>query len=293
MSVQVQRQERGSILVLCMVLISLIAFALVVGYSFWGLLFVNSRLHTAADEIALTGAKRLNDRDRLGQMNNMILRCRQMVFNSRLDFKKSQNEGKDLADFADELLKESQDSARDLETERKNVLGSAKKDANTAMTDRFNKIKDTFPMQLPWLIVDTPKFSLDGFGKIKEMDSNVEELDKIPELTQKDRSDKYVKEHKSGLSLYEAESDGTLPEESNLVFRLSSLPAPVKNTIAPSRTFLQTKFQKEKTEGPEGHFPSSIKVTLRLGVATGLGPKASSNMEATGTAITTGALPQR
>lgn len=285
------RKEGGSILVLCMIFISLIAFAVVIAYSFWGLLFVNSRLHTAADEIAMAGAKRLNDRDRLGQMNNMIQRCRQLVFSSRKDFDKTKSQ--EIEQFAKQLLDEAKQSAKDLEDERKNVLGSAKNDANKAMTERFNKIKDTFPMQLPWLIVGTPKFNLDDFGKIKEMDSNVEEMDKIEELKNKDRGSRYVKKHGSGLSLYKAEDEGRLDQDNELVFKLSSLPAPVKRTIAPARTFLQSKFDAETVKSLEGYFPSSVKVTLKLDVESGLGPKVSSNMVATGTAITTGALPQR
>lgn len=286
------RDSKGSMLCLTMVCISLIAFSVVIGYSFWGLLFINSRLHTAADEIALAGAKKLNDRDRIGQMNNMIQRCRHLVYLSRKDFEKTKTDVKDLEGYSEMLLNESKDSATDLEKERKNAMASAKTDANKAMTDRFNQIKTTFPMQLPWLIVGTPKLKLDGFGKVKNMESNVEEIDKIPELAKKDRDANYVKAPKGGLALYEAESDkGKLQEDSNLEFKISSLPAPVKRTIAPARTFLQKQFETGKTAGADAYFPSSAKVTLDLEVESGIGPHCSSNMEASGVAITTGALP--
>ena len=287
------REQRGSMLFLCMVFIGILAFAIVIGYSFWGLLFVNSRLHTAADEIALAGAKRLNDRDRMGQMNNMIERCRHLVFASRKDLDKTKSEIKDLEEYSEMLLNEAQDSARDLETERKNVLTSAKSDANTAMNTRYNQIKTSFPMQLPWMVVGTPEFKIEGYGKVKLMESNVEEFGKITDLIQKDRDSNYVKNYAKGIALYEGESEGRLPEEGSLVFKLSSLPAPVKETIAPARTFLQKEFEKEKIDTSEGYFPSAAKVTLTLDVAAGLGPQAGSKMEATGAAITTGGLPMR
>src|ERR1700679_3025457 len=77
--------DRGNILVFACFAVVLIAMLALVGYSFSGLYFEHNRLQASADEIALTGAKKLNDRDRIGQLNNMISRCRQLVYSDRDD----------------------------------------------------------------------------------------------------------------------------------------------------------------------------------------------------------------
>ncbi len=144
-----------------------LSLTLIMAYSFCGVYWLHNRLQTSADEISLAGAKKLNDRDRIGQMNNMVARCRQLVHSSREDYDTTKKDYPELASFAEPLLDEARTSAGDLEQERKKMNAVAESEAAQAMKDRFDQIKGTYPMVLP--LVDrrqTDSFKLE-FRKIR------------------------------------------------------------------------------------------------------------------------------
>ena len=115
------RHSNGSVLVLAMVVIGLLAVSLLIGYSYGGLFFEHNRLQASANEMALAAARKLNDKDRIGQMNNMIARNRQLVFSGRQQFDECKEKYPGLASLAEELLDESRDSAKTLEAQRKQL----------------------------------------------------------------------------------------------------------------------------------------------------------------------------
>lgn len=271
---------------------------MVVAYSYCGLFLEHNRLQSSANEIALVGAKKLNENDRLGQMNNMISLCRQLVYFSRNDYEKTKREFANLESFAEPLLKESRESAARLESERKSLSDTARRESQRAMQEKFDSIKGTYVMALPWLKISSAQLSLLKFGKINGLESNVEELSKNKALASEDRSKSYLDlsplaggSSPTGLNLYKAETDHKLSgQDSDLPFKLSCLPAPVNGVISPTRILLGRAF-KENLPNSD-YAPAATHVLLRLQVETGLGPSASSVMEAEGTAITTGASSQ-
>lgn len=288
-SARSRRQESGSMQVLACSLFAFIAIGLLIAFSYGGLFFIQNRLRTSADEIALAGARKLNDQDRIGQMNNMIARSRQLVFSSREELDKTTAEYPQLEGLAQQLLAESRESAILLENQRKSLRDLAVAEANTAMQQKFDEIKGTYPMALPWLTVGTATMPTKKLGKISELQSNVLQLKNIDELETFDSSSGYL--HASpGLKLYKESIDAKLPATDNdLKFKLCPLPAPVEKTVSPARLVLYKKYKPAESD----HMPCAAQVELKVTIGTGLGANAQSEMTAVGTACATGASVQQ
>lgn len=276
-------------LVLGSVVMALIALGLIIGYSFGGLVFTHNRLQASADEIALAGARKLNENDRIGQMNNMIARSRQLVFYSREQLEKAGQDYPQLNAIAQELLDETRDSAESLETERKKVRVLAQQEAIAAMQAKFNQIKGTYPMTLPWLKVGMPNNLKMRMGRMNNVESNVELLKNIEELESQDKS-KGLVINSPGLKLYQQGINAKLPgADADLDFKICSLAAPVEKTVSPAHIAMY----KACVQQPEKEIPSCTQVEISLSVATGLGAAAQQKIKASSTAACTGASPQQ
>lgn len=287
------RSHAGNILVISSVSFTMVCLAIIVGYSFAGLFFVNNRLQTSADEIALAGAKKLNDRDRIGQMNNMVARCRQLVFSSRQDFEQTKRDFPHLENFAEPLLTDARDSAVQLETERQKISSLAESESKAAMRQRFDEIKTTYAMTLPWLKIAEPRLTDLRVGRVEDVETNVEQLKHFTDLDKNDETNGFVLNlPPPALRLYRSElPDGMrLPGDDNdLVFKLSSLPAPVDRIIAPARVMLPNSLKPATA----GSAPSAARVSLQLNVESGLGFSSGGVLHSTGAASTTGACIQQ
>lgn len=276
--------NRGNVLILTCVVLAVVALCLVVGFSFCGLYFDHNRLQTSADEIALTGAKKLNERNRIGQMNNMIARCRQLVYASREDYKIVKKTFPGVEKIADQLLDEARQSALDLETERQKMRNVAEIEAVQAMRAKFDSIKGTYAMTLPWMRVKTPRVIGVGLGRIDGVESNVEEFVSFDQLKQYDRDQGNTVVY-AKLSIYKGNKNEPLKEDdSDLPFFMASLPAPILSEVSPARVTLQDKY-RDIDDAP---VPTAVRVIMDLRVDSGLGPQAGDTMVATGTAITQG-----
>lgn len=280
-----QLRNNGSMLVFTCVGLVVLAMCLLVAYSFSGLYFVHNRLQASADEIALAGAKKLNDRDRIGQMNNMIARCRQLVYSSRDDYTNTKKDFPKIERFANQLLQESRKGATELENERKKMSTVAEDEAVQAMRDKFNSIKKTYAMSLPWLVVRTPRVVGLGLGRIDGVESNVEEFDTFEKLKQSDREQGYVATF-SKLNLYKGDKNESLKDDdADLPFAVSSLPVPIGGLVSPARTLLPDAYR----EGTVELVPTATQIILDLRVENGIGSKTGETMKVKGTAVTTGA----
>ncbi len=284
------RQERGNILILACFSFMALSLTLIMSYSFCGVYWLHNRLQASADEISLAGAKKLNDRDRIGQMNNMVARCRQLVHSSRDDFDTTKKDYPELASFAEPLLDEARASAADLELERKKMNAVAESEALQAMQSRFNDIKGTYPMVLPWLNIGTPVITARSLGKFDDVQSNVTEFTQFTNLKDEDRTQSYVTTSPGGLNLYTAEKNHKLVNtDVDLDFNLSSLPPLIGKQISSARNIQPKDFVPAKA----GYAPSTAQVILQLKVSTGLGIYAGSTLLAKGSALTTGASKQQ
>ena len=295
------RNKSGNMLVIVCVTMAVVALMMLALSSFGMIFFVKNRLQTAADEIALAGAKKLNEHDRIGQMNNMLARSRQLVFNSRQQHDKISTEYLHLQEIANGQMEDSKEAAQLLEAERVKLLADAKNDAIIAMKAKFDSIKDSFPMVLPWAQIGAPVLN-DGdikLGKMAEVESNVIEMGRTEsstlsdceELVNHDRGNTFVKVWPH-VQLYRAETptEAKLPgDDADLNYKISSLTPPVDGTVSPARVVLARNYTSVK----DGFVPSATQVKISLTIGTGLGAAASEVLSAVGTAVTTGADEQQ
>ncbi len=282
------RQSSGSVLILAMVVIGLLAVSLLIGYSYGGLFFEHNRLQASANEMALAAARKLNDKDRIGQMNNMIARNRQIVFSGRQQLDECKEKYPGIAWLAEDLLDESRDSAKTLEAQRKQLSIVAKKEARLAMEKKFEEINKTYAMYLPWMKVEEPLLAGWQCGRVVNTESNVEVLKNIPELESFDLEQNYAST--AGMKLYKHDIDAKLPsDDSDLTFKISALSAPVMKTVAPARIILNANYDTVIGD----NLPSACRVKVWLPVGTGLGPNASSKMSCIGAASATGGSTQQ
>jgi len=282
------RRSKGNMLILGCCAMTISALAIVIGYSFAGLVFVQNRLQTSAEEIALAGALKLNDMARLGQMNNMIARSRQLMYAQQIANDNSSSESSEVQHLATQLLDEARSSAQDLEVERKNLRTLSEAEASTAMDNKYEEIAGQYSMNLPWLKIGKPTISTLNFGKIAGVQSNVVEMQKQSNLDTYDNSSSLV-QISSGLNLYKECTNHRLPSpNSSLDFKLSSLLAPVNGSVAPARVVLADEFLPVQSD----YLYSAAQVQLQLYLETGLGPHAANTLTATGTAITSGGIVQ-
>src|SRR5277367_1738715 len=120
---QSYRQEQGSMLVLTMLLGCLLVFVCIVAFCFFLLLSENKKGRAQAELSAVSLAKILNETDRVGQLNHVIARSRELVFLSRSC--EAQAAGAKLDNWeplAHFLVDEARSGAVLVEGERKNQI---------------------------------------------------------------------------------------------------------------------------------------------------------------------------
>lgn len=270
-------------LILVCVSMTVLAVLLLIAASFAGVYFAHNRLQTSADEIALAGARKLNEFNRLGQMNDMIARSRQLVFGSNKQYDLARSSGNDplLEKLTQHLSDEAKQGATILEEERHNLVDVAKGQAKTAMQAKFNQVKNSYAMVLPWLTVQAPQVVLNDTGTIIGMQSNAQELQGFNELVNQDAKNVF---QGKPVNLYRAETDAKLPIASSPSFRFSPLAAAVVNDMAPARAVLPETFKLIAGD----YAPCATKVELSIKVATGLGPSGQGTFKVGSAAAATG-----
>src|SRR6516162_6356532 len=115
------RTFRGNILMLASVGSAVSALLLILALSLVALLGLHNRLKRTADEVALIGACQLNASDRIGQMNNMVARCRQLTYAARKADELVGVYSPNWQELADQLLAEAREDAQSLEIERRSL----------------------------------------------------------------------------------------------------------------------------------------------------------------------------
>lgn len=275
------RKNSGNMLILSGVFITLLAVLVLVACSFGGLFFVFNRIQTTTDELALTGARKLNEQDRIGQMNNMIARCRQLVYDAHKSHTYAYEEASQLNQLAEQLHDEAREGALLLESERQKLRVVAVNEAKSAISERYEELKEGHSLVLPWLKVAIPTTPIVEFGYAKDIRSNVAELKGIDELEMEDNKQSFVL---TDSHLYKENIDAKISSDAELHFRISSLPAPVQSTVAPARCILAKQYKPLVA----ADLPSVCKVEMKLGVDTGIGADAHQEMKTTGIAVATG-----
>ncbi len=298
-----RRNNKGNMIIIVALVLSLTAMALIVGMSFGGLFFAQNILQNYANELALNGASVLNGSDttelsqgvnsanREGQMNDMIMRTRELVRDSRENMDLTDQEIQNNAGFrnlADQLLTEATQSAKDMETERRRLKKVSEQEATDLIKNRLSSISK-MDVKLPWIQMSSPRlFRLKGivFGQVKGMHSNVEQLSEANNLQREDQN--YVAANKHYNAGTNARLEGP---EANLDFKVSSLqPASLNKEVAPARLILPGSFQLTKNADD---LSSAVQVSLIMDVRTTIGAVTDHQIMVRGIATTTGASSMR
>ncbi|MBX9689635.1 MAG: Tad domain-containing protein [Candidatus Obscuribacterales bacterium] len=278
-----RRAENGNMLVLTGIFLMVLVIAVLLASSFGSLYFVHNRLQTTADQLALEGARKLNEQDRIGQMNNMIARCRQLVFDAGVSHESTEDHLAQLNDLSEKLHDEAREGATLLESERLTLRSVSVSESNAAIMNRFNEIKNGHELVLPWIQAAVPLSPQIKYGWTDKTESNVEDLDQISDLNNADQAQNYIAG--DGSKLYKHNIDAKLPgSDSDLHFKLASLPAPVQNYVSPARAILSKSYKELSDE----QLYSTVQVELKLELETGLGASGGGSMKTLGTAEATG-----
>lgn len=281
---QQQRNHRGNMLVFVTLAMCFLTMGLVIAASFSGVYFAQSRLQSSADEIALAGARKLNEFNRLGQMNDMIARSRQLLYG--IDKQKEEVEGfhndPSFEKLTRQLDDEALESAEILDSERHKLAVVANEEARKTMNQKFDQIKGSYNIALPWLTIEAPGLVMNDTGSVSGMQSNAHELEGFPELSQDDKSNLI---DGKPTSLYRAENDARLPIANSPSFKFSPLPPAVGNEMAPARAVLPGSFKSLTGD----YAPCCARAGLKINVGSGLGPKAKADFRVVSAAIATGA----
>lgn len=291
------RRPLGNMLILVCVTMTLLLMGLMVLSSFGGAFMAQTILQNWANEIALGAAGILNGGnaqeqangvnacDRIGQMNNMIVRSRSMVHESRSNFETAgQGDDPELVTLASQLLDEARQSARDLDQERMNLRQVSESEAIVDIVTRVGGLS-TYKLILPWIQCSSPRLITGNciqFGQVKNVPSNVSRLDVSNNLQQDDRDNSYLlPNNRYYMNNINAKLQGP---DADLNFHLSSLQPPVKNEVVQARLVLPAAF----TNTPNTDLTSTVRVTLIMDVETRLGCVTRNLIKVSGYATTIG-----
>jgi hypothetical protein len=269
------RRRRGNMLTMTAMTFGILLITCVVAAALYMLLAQQKRGQTTADQISLNTALLLNDNDRIGQMNNVVEHCRELVYISRVNNDKAQEPmNRFWRVLAGQLLDESRENAQLVEDERKNQIKICVKNIQNAAWWRIKHAPTGSSLQLPWFRADFPETSEVRLGWIYGVQSNVENLQVIPSLRDFDLQQKYIQK---GSNLYMGNINAKLPEpDDDLDFKLSSLPAPVSGTVAPIRLTSPDVFRntacifadnKSKMQIPD-QLPGAVQTVEKMNVAS-------------------------
>lgn len=283
------RRNTGNMILIIIMISALIIVAMLVIFTVHFVFFAQKKIQSDSDELALTVARKLNEQDRAGFMNNLSMFSREAVFNSRNTYATIKTNAEQLEPLARQLMDEAREGAL-LVSEEKKVLvkytiSQIKKEVEE------NKKVAKASVSLPWASYSPPEIKTIELGYIKDVESNVEAPIGNDELLAADKAGGYL----SKSNLYKANQNLPLPDsDADLQFKLSSLSAPIKLTISPPRLASTIAFKKDSILMRDSQFlgsssevmPSAAKLELvsTVRVSMGKGSEDTSRVWATGVA---------
>ncbi|MBS1957439.1 MAG: hypothetical protein JST89_24850 [Cyanobacteria bacterium SZAS-4] len=228
------RRQSGSMLTMTLLCVGLLLTVCMIGFAFYLLLSEQKRGQTEADKLALAIAKSMNEDDRIGQINNLVVRNRELCYASRLTVNTTNNSFLSFCSpLAQQLFDEASSSSVAIDRERKTQIALQQNSIKDTV-ERYNMhTQNTTSFRLPWWQTYALQvFQVNG-GSLKDVQSNVEHTEIYEELNEDDKRAKYIQ---PGSNLYMGNINAKLPTpDNNLDFKITSLPAPVEKLIAPAR----------------------------------------------------------
>ncbi len=289
------RREKGSLLTMTALLFGIVLLFCVVGFAFYTLLAQQKKGQATVDETTLNVVRLLNDGDHIGQMNNIVERCRELVYISRANDDKAQWPRNQLYRIlSKQLLEESRENAKLVEEERKNQIKLCVKNVQTAIFLHNQKAPTGTRLALPWFGASFPEMYEVKLGYINGVQCNVENLQVIPDLREFDLDKKYIQK---GSNLYLGNINAKLPEpDDDLDFKLSSLAAPVVGTVASTRLTAPEVWQPTATVYADqkirmaipDQLPGALQIVEMMKVSSG---QNEGTVRLSSTATANGAMP--
>ncbi len=281
-----------SIMVLALILI---AAGLIFTVHF--IFFCQKRLQNQTEQLALRAVRIMNEGDRAGQMNNLVADSRQLVFNSRKAYEDASQNYQHLEPLARQLLFEAKDGARLVRYERDRLAQITLADLRRLIKEVGEKEGSSGSITLPWVQTSEGHIATFEIGYIKNVESNVEAPVGNPELLDWDREQGYTD---NTSNLYLGNKALVLPApDTDITFMISSLPAPVKRTVAPARLTSGEVFKcivplvkgGSTTNSRTDLLPSAIRLSQTMKVKSFVGKETSDSVSVNSVAAAGGASP--
>lgn len=290
------RKPNGNLTILVVVSIGLIIAVGVIGFIFNSFLFQRTRAQYQVDAVAMEMASKINVGDRVGLMNELEERNRELIYVSRIRSEKiAENDLAFLTPLCNQLLDEDRSSHSLVESERKNQIALITHELQ-AEAQRYNETRNpNSTFSLRWLRTHEPRIVEVDLGSIVNVDSNVHDNEILDELAEFDRSQNYID---APTGLFKANTNAKLPQsDQDLNFELAALPAYIGNTCAPLRNANPSVFVSSGTIFADGHavptaihqIPSVVQLICSIDVAVGSSQVKTSKVQLTAVGAASGA----
>ncbi len=281
---------------LCMGLIVLVA---VIGIIFNNLLFQNSRSQDKVDAMALSFARLINAGNRVGQINELEDRCRELVYVSRqTEIACPAADCGYMTALCDQLLSDARSGQKLVEAERQNQINLICNEVQDAAT-RYNRDRSAdSSFSLNWLQTYEPRITDVALGTIKDVQSSVRSQTVFSELAYHDYLADYFDPE---TALYKAPLNARLPgSDADLSFELSALPASVKMITPQPRNTNSDVFvpygkvveSGEQSPNSIQHIPNAVHVSCAMDALVGPHGSNKVSISVVSTGITSGASPE-
>ncbi len=278
-------------------IIVLIVAIFMIGMVLYSLMGQHTRSQYTVDGLALQVAKKINPDDRVGQINHLEARSRELVYLSR-DAVNSCGEQRlaNLAPLCEMLMSEANAGHDLVENERKNQIKTVTDEIRKEVATYNRSVSDKSNFRFPWLKTYEPKVIQVNVGYMDGVESNVPATTVLNELYYHDRRRKYVAD-KSNLFKSNINAKLASPDES-LDFKFCPLPAYVSKTSAAPRNANPDKFKSygsviiDETAVPYkfDQIPTAVQLITEMGVAVNPEQKELSSIAVGSIGITNGAL---
>ncbi|MBZ0187256.1 MAG: hypothetical protein K8F91_13500 [Candidatus Obscuribacterales bacterium] len=288
------RQSRGNMIFLVSLTIGLVIAIGVGGLIFNRILLERTRAQYSLDALALSMASSINPGDRVGQVNRLEEASRELVFTSRQAVNAcSTQEASGFTRLSNMLLNEARSGHALVENERRNQIAVIGKEVQEAVHSYENKRDKRGGLGFLSIRTNDPKIVRVDLGRIKNVDSNIESLDAIPELYEFDRNQGYVDKPSK---LFKCDVSVKLPQpDSDLSFSFCALPAYVGKTCSPPRNTNVNAFKSYGSIFVNGvdtleafdQIPDALQITSNMDVGMASAAKNSANL-ATLSTVSTG-----
>lgn len=293
MQQRIANRRKGNMLAMVALTALVIAAVLGIGIMVSMMMMSQKRTQSKIETLSLSMATQINKDDWIGQMNSMTGYSRELVYSSRKALDETVAHHARLRPLAIQLMDEARQSANLVESERGLLKVMTLKNLQKATHEADEAESKISGTSLPGVSSSPTRIKNVDAGYIQGVLSNVPVPDGLPDLREYDLSQKYANEKSN---TYLANIDARLPApDDDIAFDICSLPAPVKNTLAPVRLTANGVFRKLMTAGPEAgndfsrckQLPSAVQITTTTKLSSG--DKLEGPMAVTITAASPGA----